>query len=274
MGKAPGSSTAIPWHQDTFTTHVGFKWTPETVVDAASPQPFTLWVALDDVCCDNGGMQVIAGRHREVLGAAVPEDKILHDERIEYKMRAGQAGIHHPLTPHRSCANSTSSARRAFLVRFAPWTDRVETQCGSSLEVVRRAGDGYTTSWRSSPACRYAWLPGNSDTLAEKYRLNRLLTCKAGSYSYNTSNYNLTAQCLNARGSYVSTTIKLNNCFNADSNYNLELRGSFGNYLYTDCKTCSLNLKTLFLTCNCEGRTTNPLNLNIWVLNSGGSLVC
>ena len=99
-------------------------------------------------------------------------------------------------------------------------------------------------------------------------------TCKAGSYSFNTSNYNLTAQCLNARGSYVSTTIKLDNCFNADSNYNLEQRGTFGNYLYTDCKTCSLNLKTLFLTCNCEGRTTNPLNLNIWVLNSGGSLVC
>lgn len=59
FGKLPGSSTAIPWHQDTYTTHTGFQWSEEAASEGQVPHPVTLWVALDDVSRENGGMEIV-----------------------------------------------------------------------------------------------------------------------------------------------------------------------------------------------------------------------
>uniref|UniRef100_A0A7S0FPD9 Phytanoyl-CoA dioxygenase n=1 Tax=Pyrodinium bahamense TaxID=73915 RepID=A0A7S0FPD9_9DINO len=182
FGKGPESKTEIPWHQDTYTTHTGFSWTEERAAASARPHPVTLWVALDDVSCENGGMEMIPGRHRELLngrgGLAVPEAAVAGDRRVEYRLAAGQAGIHHPLAPHRSCPNRTRQQRRAFLLRLSPWTEKVEGQCGghpSGLQ-ARVAARGWP-EWCSHPEGRYVWLPGNERSLQEERSLNRLLVC-------------------------------------------------------------------------------------------------
>lgn len=179
--KGPWSGTAIPWHQDTFTTHTGFAWTEQGAAEGRRPHPATLWVALDDTSTDNGGMQFVPGRHRELLNGtngAVPEGAIADDVRVDYQLAAGQAGLHHPLAPHQSCPNTTDRIRRAFLVRFSPWTASVERQCGGSPEEVReRAAACGWPRWSSCPAGRFVWVPGNEKALNVRRALNRMLVC-------------------------------------------------------------------------------------------------
>jgi hypothetical protein len=172
--KDPRSLTAIPWHQDTFTTHIGWDW----AANSTGFHPLTLWVALDDVNLTNGGMEMVPGRHHENLGGIVTDDMTKEDRRIEYQMVAGQAGIHHPLTPHRSCANETDGKRRAFLVRFSPWTAKIEAQCGPTTCLSSKAAAlDEELLWFSAPSGRYVWLPGNDASLSQGYRLNRLFVC-------------------------------------------------------------------------------------------------
>merc|ERR1712007_268027 len=120
-------------------------------------------------------MEMIPGRHRELLNAkngAVPESKLEGDPRVEYSMLAGQAGVHHPLVPHRSCPNTTTGQRRAFLYRLSPWTAKLEEQCNYPVDEKVRAA---WPEWRSKPSGRYTWSPGNQQSLATGKTLNRLL---------------------------------------------------------------------------------------------------
>lgn len=182
FGKRPHSTTSIPFHQDTYTTHTGFTWTSEKAAACAPPYPVTLWVALDDVSCDNGGMEMVPGRHRELLNdlhpsrMAVPEDVIRHDVRAEYKLTAGQAGLHHPLVPHRSCPNSTDRSRRAFLIRFSPWTTKLQEQCGDPARIRCQAAAKGWSEFKSRPLARYVWVPGNEQSVAQR-SLNRVFVC-------------------------------------------------------------------------------------------------
>lgn len=112
---------------------------------------------------------------------AVPEEALLEDEHVEYRMAAGQAGVHHPLAPHRSLPNVATNPprrRRAFLVRLSPWTRLAEEKCGCTPEaLIGRAAEQGWPMWPSQPEGRYVWVPGNSDALAKGRALNRLLVC-------------------------------------------------------------------------------------------------
>merc|ERR1712126_312409 len=165
--KGPLSRTMIPWHQDTFTHHVGFQWTPE--LTQYGPHPVTLWVALDEVTNNSGGMQMVPGRHRELIGGVVPEPVILdaaaHGSFVEYDLHPGQAGLHHPLTPHRSMPNTTCQTRRAFLIRLVPWTRSLEEQCGCPDDLAHRAWQEQWPRWRSKPEGHFLWLPGDKKAM-------------------------------------------------------------------------------------------------------------
>lgn len=172
--KRPGSLNLIPWHQDTYTTHVGFSWDDATASAGQRPHPVTLWVALDIASSETGGMEMVPGRHRELLGAAVPQLAILdaaaHGHAVEYKLLPGQAGVHHPLTPHRSMPNSSPHRRRAFLVRFVPWSDAVAATCDTAASDL---------AWHSEPSGKYCWRPANAAAVAPGRALNRLLVCSS-----------------------------------------------------------------------------------------------
>eukprot|EP00933_Yihiella_yeosuensis_P003028 TRINITY_DN10534_c1_g1_i1.p1 TRINITY_DN10534_c1_g1~~TRINITY_DN10534_c1_g1_i1.p1 ORF type:complete len:347 (-),score=40.83 TRINITY_DN10534_c1_g1_i1:175-1215(-) len=180
--KMPGSHTIIPWHQDTYTTHVGFTWTAELAEQADHPHPVTLWVALDRASVETGGMEMVPGRHRELIGAIVPPLSILgaaaHGDVVEYRLEAGQAGLHHPLTPHRSLPNTSDHCRRAFLIRFTPWSQVLAQTC-PNVNVAAASWEGPTQQrvWESKPAGRYRFVPGSEAALDAKRALNRFLVC-------------------------------------------------------------------------------------------------
>lgn len=176
FGKEPGSKTEIPWHQDTYTTHVGFRWTEELAASGKRPHPVTLWVALDEASPESGGMEMVRARHRELMGmsSAIPESALEGSERVPYNLQPGQAGLHHPLAPHRSLPNTTDRPRRAFLFRFAPWTEALQAR--SDADCALHMSD--LLVWRSSPLGRFAWRPNDSQALAAGYSLNRPLVCR------------------------------------------------------------------------------------------------
>lgn len=99
-------------------------------------------------------------------------------------------------------------------------------------------------------------------------------SCSVSTFTFNTSSYKLTGKCNNYNRQLKSSTLDLGDCFNSDGNNRLEKRGTWGNYLKTDCgKNCTVNLKTMFLTCTCAGNVTS-MNLNINISNSNGKLKC
>jgi phytanoyl-CoA hydroxylase len=110
-----GSGKAtFPWHQDN-----GY----------ASVEPctnITVWVALDDVDTDNGCVYVMPGSH---LGGVLPHRRqnaeswhlsvAVDGLGVPAVMRAGEAVAFHGCTLHRSLANHTGKARRAFFMQYA-----------------------------------------------------------------------------------------------------------------------------------------------------------
>jgi len=128
--KRPGGKCAhVPWHQDGDGT------------------VRTVWIALDDISGENGGLVVVRGGHKagrqslkHVTSEAELPDAIRHakynvfaiqDKDIvkqnliyEYNLPAGGAGIHHPLLPHMSYRNTTNKPRRVLILRYT--TDKDE----------------------------------------------------------------------------------------------------------------------------------------------------
>jgi phytanoyl-CoA hydroxylase len=115
MNKPARHGTLLPWHQDAWT-HL-------------DRQPLlTVWTALDPATVANGCVQVIGGSHRcgrinpddpsgfltaEQVTRYCPEDQIVYLE-----LQPGEAVVLHNWLLHRSDANQTDLARRAFSVCY------------------------------------------------------------------------------------------------------------------------------------------------------------
>lgn len=111
----PGAGTLTPPHQDGRYHNL---LPPETV---------NIWLALDEVGPENGGMRYVRGSHRAGLrphGIAAqqpgfsmsitdfgPDDLA---KEVVFSLKPGDAVAHHGLTIHRAPANPTSRHRRAF----------------------------------------------------------------------------------------------------------------------------------------------------------------
>ena len=127
----------LPWHQD-----LGY-W------PIAEPAAITVWIALDSVTPQNGGMQFVPGSQR--YGERLPVDfgtgaSLLGEERprarsvptdptadghpiVNYLLKEGEAGIHDPLVWHSSFPNDTDAPRFAYVLRYLRsgtvwWGDR------------------------------------------------------------------------------------------------------------------------------------------------------
>ncbi len=118
--KPPQTGRAIPWHQDATYWNIAGKMT-------------SIWLALDDVDDGNGTMYVLPGYHtgkplarrdrtddffdEEINPTALPKD--VDQRQIGYFLKAGQAGMHHVMIPHRSPVNSSKDRwRRVLVVRY------------------------------------------------------------------------------------------------------------------------------------------------------------
>jgi hypothetical protein len=125
--KTAGYGT-LSWHQD-------YSYWP-----IATPTAITVWIALDAVGPDNGGMQVVPGSHRweERLPVGFRDSQPLMQEFrptlkpmpqdpaaeghpvVTYEMKAGECGFHHPLLWHSSTPNTSDRPRNAFILRYLP----------------------------------------------------------------------------------------------------------------------------------------------------------
>ena len=123
-------------------------------------QPLTLWLPLDDVTADRGGLRVLPrlhtrgklpegpigdGAHRGGDGVGIdPSLLAKHTPRaVSYELAAGQPATHHPYTPHSSGPNLTATSRRVLLVRLLPlkrarW---YEPRFGASIPLRLWTGD-------------------------------------------------------------------------------------------------------------------------------------
>jgi hypothetical protein len=115
FGKGPSGGTPLPWHQDG-GSFWGLDRDPELQV----------WTALDDATEDAGCIEVIPGSHKDGLatrlGGMVPANLVATreatDRIVALPARAGEVILIHNYLWHRSGANKTGRARRAFTVCY------------------------------------------------------------------------------------------------------------------------------------------------------------
>ena len=124
--KKPGTQAPFPWHQDNGYTFV-------------EPQQYlTCWVALTDATLETGCPWVVPGLHRQGT-LAHQTSELGHvcldgwpDEAVAVEALAGDVVVFSSLTPHATGPNRTDSARKAYIVQFAP----------DGAEVLTRGPDG------------------------------------------------------------------------------------------------------------------------------------
>jgi ectoine hydroxylase-related dioxygenase (phytanoyl-CoA dioxygenase family) len=111
--KKPETPKEFPWHQDNGYTFV-------------EPQQYlTCWVPLVDATVDNGCPWVAPGRHRlgtlahwmTPVGFQCIDDA---PDAVPVEAKAGSVVVFSSLTPHRTGPNVSDSARKAYILQYAP----------------------------------------------------------------------------------------------------------------------------------------------------------
>ena len=119
--KLPGDGKRVDWHQDC-------SYWPLTPTKAV-----TVWLAIDDVDLDNGGMEVVLGSHTHGLidfettdsGSGNVLDQSVSDPQrfgtIHHTpLKAGQITIHSDLLLHGSAPNDSDRRRCGLTLRYCP----------------------------------------------------------------------------------------------------------------------------------------------------------
>ena len=118
--KAPHTGEYVPWHQDAPYWNVTGNFASG------------IWIPFDDIDHDNGAMCVVPGWHKkgqlprrdsglsgfdeEIEPTALPED--VDEDKVEYRLKAGQAALHNVMMPHSSPPNQSDRWRRVLVLRY------------------------------------------------------------------------------------------------------------------------------------------------------------
>lgn len=142
--KPAGTGLAVPWHQD------GHFWPIRPLATC------TVWIAIDDVDAENGGMMFVPGSHRtrelyphaeqpseeSALNAElVPEHVDLERAEVD-ALPAGGLSLHDVYLIHGSEPNRSARRRAGYVIRYMPATshyDREKARAGSNLVDTRLA---------------------------------------------------------------------------------------------------------------------------------------
>ncbi len=121
--KEPRSGLPVLWHQDghPWRTHLGIT------------EAVTLWIALDPVSEENGGLRVIPGSHAldaqplrpsgdqaSIFGAEIDPGLFDATDVRQLTLGPGDVSAHHPNLIHGSLRNRSKHVRRALAVRYRP----------------------------------------------------------------------------------------------------------------------------------------------------------
>lgn len=101
--KPPHHGLTVPWHQDADSR------------EAEGLAGITLWLALDEVGPDSGGVRYIPGSHTSGRSPALD-----HADAVTPCLAAGEALLHHAAVWHETRANRSNRWRRGLVVSWAP----------------------------------------------------------------------------------------------------------------------------------------------------------
>ena len=120
--KPPRTGRDVPWHQD------AREWKMSGNYGAS------VWIPFDDVDAASGTMSIIPGWHRKGALRQIPRGDKRDDFyadidpeefpedlariAVTYNLKAGQAAIHHVMTPHNSTPNKSDHWRRVLIFRY------------------------------------------------------------------------------------------------------------------------------------------------------------
>ena len=148
--KIVGDNRQVAWHQDASY----WPLTPARTV--------TLWIAIDEVDRENGGMSFVSGSHRQGLidyrMATESENSVLrqvvddaqrYGEVVDIDLKAGQASLHSDMLLHGSQPNLSGRRRCGLAMRFTVMDVRCQFGWNSEGVIVRGLdSDGH---WGNPP---------------------------------------------------------------------------------------------------------------------------
>ncbi|MBL4885995.1 MAG: phytanoyl-CoA dioxygenase family protein [Planctomycetaceae bacterium] len=148
--KMPHDGKAVAWHQDS------------SYWPLSPSKALTVWLAIDDVDMENGGMKFIAGSqnygHMTYRESSAEEHNVLNQtiddpeqygKLVENPLRAGQISIHSDLLLHGSDANDSDRRRCALTLRYA--AADVQAHLGWNEKGVWVQGTDATGHWSNQP---------------------------------------------------------------------------------------------------------------------------
>ncbi len=121
--KLPGKETEVFWHQDVGDRNGGY------LPDGRPCPAVTVWMGLDKISRENGGLEVLPGSHRSLIGdwkkrvrAELVESGTLTAEQLKraqsIELEPGEFIIFHSWLLHGSSPNTSSERRAALNVRY------------------------------------------------------------------------------------------------------------------------------------------------------------
>jgi hypothetical protein len=144
FSKMPGDTAYVGWHQD----GTYWKLTPHRVV--------TAWVALTPSIATNGGLQVVAGTHKQPMlpqrETYAPDNALSRGQEIAVQVREDQAtclalqpgemSLHHIWIVHGSKANTSNIPRIGIAIRYVS-TEVKQDSPSRPLAVLVRGRDDF-----------------------------------------------------------------------------------------------------------------------------------
>lgn len=123
--KMPHSHAEVAWHQDVGDRNGGFS------PDAKAVPTLAVWLGIDSIAPDNGGLEVIPGSHRRLIGnynkqirSGLLDSGALTQADLERAvpvlLEPGEFIIYHGWLLHGSSPNASARRRAGLNVRFAP----------------------------------------------------------------------------------------------------------------------------------------------------------
>lgn len=142
--KPAGHPGVVPWHQDyAYWTRTG------------PPAHVTVFISLDDMGPENGGLEYVPGSHRwglfpsqdfggelDAMLDGLPPELGASFDPVPVRLRAGQASIHHSHLIHGSRANRSGSPRRAAVLNYFADGTRVTDDSAPLLRGVAHMTSG------------------------------------------------------------------------------------------------------------------------------------
>ena len=155
LSKEPKGMMTVPWHQD-----AAYNW-PLNPIDCVS-----LWLALDNVSCENGAMKLAMGAHKNKaikmektselqegdrffssqLESSIPQESLNEYQLIDANMSKGQSVLFHSMTPHSSPPNLSETRRAAFIIRYCRGDAKLNLYPGMKREEYFREHRLFTPS--------------------------------------------------------------------------------------------------------------------------------